>query len=77
MWISLTLAELNDCCPTLVALEAEGGGGERRICREIETELFQLRARFINPAIKVMPLKLPPRQNDDEIHCLWEFRLEE
>ncbi|MCX5998061.1 MAG: DUF6125 family protein [Chloroflexi bacterium] len=63
-------------CPTLVALEAEGEGRERRICREIETEHFQLRARFINPAIKVMPLKLPPRQDHDEIHCQWEFRLE-
>jgi len=64
-------------CPTLVALEAEGEGRERRICGEIETELFQIRARYINPAIKATPLKLPPRQHQDEIHCQWEFRLEE
>jgi hypothetical protein len=64
-------------CPTLIALEAEGEGRERRICGEIEPELFQIRARFVNPKIKATPLKLPPRQGNDEIHCQWEFRLEQ
>jgi len=64
-------------CPTLLALEEEGEGRERRICCQTEWELFQIRAHYINPRIKVTPLKLPPRQSLAEIHCQWEFTLEE
>ena len=63
-------------CPTLLALEKEGEGRERRICCQIETELIALRAHTINPRIKVTPLKLPPREKKDDIHCQWEFKLE-
>ncbi len=64
-------------CPTLLALEKEGEGREKKICRMIETELLQIRARTINPKMKVVPLKLPPRKSKDEVHCQWEFRIEE
>ncbi len=63
-------------CPTLLALEREGEGRESRICREVETKLFEIRAKTINPKIRVTPLKLPPRQ-DKNIACQWEFRLED
>ncbi len=63
-------------CPTLLALENEGEGRERRICGQIETELIALRAHTINPRIRVTPLKLPPRTSRDEVHCQWEFKLE-
>jgi hypothetical protein len=43
------------CCPTLLALEKEGGGRERRICGLIETELLQTRARAVNPKMKAIP----------------------
>lgn len=64
-------------CPTLLALENEGEGRERRICCQIETELISLRAHTINPRIRVTPLKLPPRTKQDEVHCQWEFKLED
>jgi hypothetical protein len=63
-------------CPSLLALEREGQGRERRICQVQETKNYALRARTLNPNMKVIPLKLPPRQNSDEIHCQWEFRIE-
>jgi len=28
---------------------------------------------FINPYIKITPLKLPPRKSPDEICCQWEL----
>jgi hypothetical protein len=64
-------------CPTLLALENEGEGREQRICCQIETELFQIRAHYINPQMKVRPLKLPPRKGRDEVACRWEFKIEE
>jgi len=63
-------------CPSLLALEREGQGRERRICQVQETKNYALRARTLNPNMKAIPLKLPPRQNSDEIHCQWEFRIE-
>ena len=63
-------------CPTLLALEKEGEGRESRICQQIETELIALRARTINPQMKVTLLKLPPRNRNDEVHCQWQFTLE-
>jgi hypothetical protein len=43
----------------------------------VETRLFEIRAKAINPKMKVTPLKLPPRKSKDEIACQWEFRLDE
>lgn len=64
-------------CPTLLALEKEGEGRESRICRQVETKLFEIRARAINPKMKVTALKMPPRKSKDDIACQWEFRLDE
>jgi len=64
-------------CPSLLALEREGEGRERRICGQIEPELFRIRAHHINPQIKVTPLQLPPRRSPGEIACQWEYTLEE
>jgi hypothetical protein len=64
-------------CPTLLALEKEGEGRESRICGQVETRLFEIRAKAINPKMKVTPLKLPPRKSKDEIACQWEFSLDE
>jgi hypothetical protein len=64
-------------CPTLLALEKEGEGREKKICRQIETELLQIRARTVNPKMRAVPLKLPPREEGDDVHCQWEFVLDE
>ncbi|MCK4222323.1 MAG: hypothetical protein KAX25_05565 [Dehalococcoidia bacterium] len=62
-------------CPTLEALEKEGEGRERGICKSIDATVFQEYADFVNPDIEARYLKLPPRQSKDEICCQWEFAL--
>jgi hypothetical protein len=64
-------------CPTLLALEREGEGRESRICCRVEAELLQIRASAVNPKIRAIPLILPPRKSKDDIHCQWEFRIED
>jgi hypothetical protein len=61
-------------CPTLEALEREGSGREASICREVDPQIKRKFASFFDPAIEVVPLKLPPRQGKDGICCQWEFR---
>jgi len=62
-------------CPTLIGLEKEGEGRERRICNEWEPKSNRIVADFFNPKIEVNPLKLPPRKSKDDICCQWEFKL--
>ncbi len=64
-------------CPSLLALEREGQGRERRICQVQETKNYALRARTVNPKMKAIPLKLPPRKSGEDIHCQWEFRIDD
>ncbi|MFC1944106.1 DUF6125 family protein [Chloroflexota bacterium] len=45
-------------------------------CEELDVPLFQRVASYFNPAIKVKPLKLPPRGSADEVACRWEYRME-
>ena len=64
-------------CPTLEALEKEGNGRESEICGMVEPKVMKGYASFFNPRIEPRPIKLPPRENKDEICCQWEFKLEE
>ena len=65
-------------CPTLVAIEREGEGREKNICPMVCGRLIYRKiADFFNPDIVVNPLKLPPRQGEEELCCEWEFKLEE
>jgi len=68
----LTITE----CPTLLALEKEGTGREKRICHIVEPMIFKKYADYFNPSIKVDYLKIPPRKTRDEICCRWEFKME-
>lgn len=61
----------------LEALEKEGNGRESEICGMVELKAFEGYASFFNSGIETRPLKLPPRENKDEICCQWEFKLEE
>ncbi|MDM8000626.1 MAG: DUF6125 family protein [Dehalococcoidia bacterium] len=65
-----------DHCPTLISLEKEGTGREKRICQELEPKLMGIQAGFFNPQIKVIPLKVPPRTGYKDCCCQWEFRLD-
>ena len=62
-------------CPTLEALEKEGKGREQSICRQVDVAAKQKFAKFFAPSMEVVPLKLPPRKNKDEVCCQWEFKL--
>jgi hypothetical protein len=63
-------------CPTLEALEKEGTGREKLICRDLTTSLFSKIAHFFNPKMKVTGLKVPPREAFSDCSCQWEFKLD-
>lgn len=63
-------------CPTLLSIEKEGTGREKRICHEVEPKVMGIVAHFFNPKIEVVPLKLPPRIDYSDCCCEWEFRLD-
>ena len=63
-------------CPTLEALEREGGRRWETICNDLEVRLMDVKAHAINPRIKTNPIKLPPRQPGSELCCRWELKLE-
>ena len=63
-------------CPTLFGLEQEGTEREIRQCREIDVRFFRMMAHFFHPDMKVIPLKLPPRNDSTDICCQWEFKLD-
>lgn len=71
---SRALLTITDC-PVLEALEREGEGREKTICRVMDTLVFKKYAEFFNPDIEVRHLKLPPRESQQDICCQWEFRL--
>ena len=35
-----------------------------------------IEAYLLNPQIKVIPIKLPPRESQDDMACQWEFKIE-
>ncbi|NQT47709.1 MAG: hypothetical protein HQ578_01895 [Chloroflexi bacterium] len=48
---------------------------QKHMCEVLDVEGFEDTAHLFNPKIKVTPLKLPPRQDPDEIACQWEFKV--
>ena len=62
-------------CPTLFAIEKEGKGRERQQCHVVCSKGLGRNASHFNPNIKVTPLKLPPRESNNDICCQWEFKL--
>ena len=71
----------NDCifsityCPILNTLEKEGKGREKTQCEVICRRLMTNMAIAFNPDIEVKPIKMPPRQNQDDVYCQWQFKL--
>jgi hypothetical protein len=63
-------------CPTLLSLEKEGTGREKKICQQLEPKLMNIMAHFFNPEIKVTGLKVPPRTDYKDCCCQWEFTLD-
>jgi len=71
----------NDCtfsityCPIVKTLEKEGKGREKTQCEVICRRLMTNMAISFNPGIEVKQIKMPPRQNQDEVYCQWQFKL--
>ncbi|MFC1944090.1 DUF6125 family protein [Chloroflexota bacterium] len=64
-------------CPTLSALEEEGDDREAEICQQMCRMVFNHASHFFNPAIKVTPISIPPRESPDGIAYQWEYKIEE
>ena len=62
-------------CQTLRYMEKDAPERIEWLCHVNEQPIME--KYFINPKIKVTPLKLPPRKSPDEIACQWEFKIEE
>jgi hypothetical protein len=61
-------------CKTLEVFERDAPERIQPMCHVVEKAVME--KYLINPNIKVIPLKLPPRQNKSDIACQWEFKLE-
>ena len=71
----------NDCtlsithCPIVGTLEKEGKGREKTLCTVVCRHITAITALSFNPDIEVKPIKMPPRRNQDEIYCQWQYKL--
>lgn len=41
----------------------------------MEEVTMQIYAELINPDIKIIPVKLPPRKSKEEVACVWEIKV--
>ena len=62
-------------CRSLVYFEREAPQMIEPTCYQLEEQV--MRKYLVNPKVKVTPLKLPPRKNQEEIACRWEFKMED
>jgi hypothetical protein len=66
-------------CPTLLYWERKGDRKSiDHVCSVGGLEELSIveYANCVNPAIKITPLKLPPRKSKDDIACQWEIKLD-
>ena len=62
-------------CSILEALEREGQGREKDICSLVDGAVLRRYATYYNPAMRVEPQFLPPREKKEGLCCQWEFTL--
>ena len=60
-------------CRSLLYYEREAPEMIDFFCHVLEERI--MKKYFINPKLKVTPLKVPPRQSPDEIACQWELKI--
>jgi hypothetical protein len=61
-------------CPALTSLEESNPEKIPDTCQWLEHVASQAYCNVVNPAIRVSPLKTPPRKDRDEIACQWELK---
>lgn len=44
---------------------------------DADEELFPITAKYFNPRMRAVPLKVPPRKNKSEIACQWKVWIED
>ncbi|MFC1944733.1 hypothetical protein ACFLX5_04520 [Chloroflexota bacterium] len=66
-----------DRCPPLEFYERHGEVVKMQNMCRMDIDNAKIIAKFFSPYVKVEPLKLPPRKNEDEVFCIWEFKIEE
>jgi len=64
-------------CGPLEWIERHGNASRQKNACDMDITWFNKWAHYLNPNMKVTPLKLPPRQSQDEVACIWEFEVEE
>jgi len=62
-------------CPIVGTLEKEGKGREKTQCDVICRRIMTTITLSFNPDIEVKPIKMPPRRNQHEMYCQWQFKL--
>lgn len=62
-------------CSALIYQEMQGVGFELDMCHVEEPPTMINTAFYHNPNLIWKPVKLPPRQNKEEIACKWEARI--
>ncbi len=67
---------VNNCRGYDACLALYGENRSNWMCNDLETAAFDAYTRAFNPNIKVKCLKLPPKKNDSEPACKWEFTLD-
>jgi len=65
-------------CPALEIFEHSGDTvRQKHACVDICVPGMQLTGEHINPKIKCHALKLPPRDSENDVACVWEFKIDE
>ncbi len=65
-------------CPAFNSMEKAGDTAWLHwVCNVLEMEGMKAYVRPVNPDIQIKCLRAGPRESKDEVHCRWEFKLEE
>jgi hypothetical protein len=65
-------------CRSLEYFERHGQAAEQKhACEVLDGEGLNRTAQLFHPKMRAKALKLPPRQNKDDVACKWEFVIEE
>jgi hypothetical protein len=62
-------------CRSLLYYEREDPEMINFFCHVLEERI--MKKYFINPKVKVTPLKVPPRRSPEEIACQWELKIDD
>jgi len=64
-------------CRALERFEKQGDMKTALAMCDLDLKAFEKISRFINPKIKVTAIKLPPRKDEKDIACRFEFKLDD